>query len=145
MFWSRLAVRPDQLAHWESFSGSHELLSRHCSLAGCARGLGRHQTGSAQQVEAMDVYLAPFIKPQNQETGVAIRGERNKAVLTRSRVQPLLLCHCGYEWRGDWEGFRPPAGWLLSSFFTVLAEPGFESIPLVPSGATRTVSILSIR
>lgn len=31
----------------KSFSGSHELLSRGCSLSGCTGGLGRHQTGSS--------------------------------------------------------------------------------------------------
>lgn len=64
----RLAVQGDQLACRESFSESRELLSHNCSLAGCTRGLGRHQTGSARQVEAMDVYLVPFIKPPPPKT-----------------------------------------------------------------------------
>lgn len=68
MFCCWLAVLADQLAYSESFSESRELLSCHCSLAGCRRGLGRHQTGNTQQVEAMDVYLMPFIKlPKSRE------------------------------------------------------------------------------
>lgn len=70
MFCSWLPVQADQLANWESFWESRELLSHHCSLAGCTRGLGRHQTGNTQQVEAMDVYLAPFIKAQKPDREV---------------------------------------------------------------------------
>lgn len=84
-----LAVQTDQLANWESFSRSRELLSHHCSLAGCTRGLGRHQTGSPKQVEAMDVYLKPFIMPKNQTE--------------KSRPD-------------SWNKAVPPIGWLPSSF-----------------------------
>lgn len=128
MLWSWLAVQADQLANWESFSGSRELLSRHCSLAGCTRGLRRHQTGRAQQVEAMDVYLAPFINPKNQ-TQKSGPNQWNKAL-------SCMLSLGGPSWvRSGLDGTRlggspPPTGWLPSSFLTVLKELGSMLIPL---------------
>lgn len=99
-----LAVQTDQLANWESFSRSRELLSHHCSLAGCTRGLGRHQTGSPKQVEAMDVYLKPFIMPKNQ-TEKSGPDSWNKAVPTWSELDGTRQ-----------GGSPPPIGWLPSSF-----------------------------
>lgn len=135
MFCSWLAVQADQLASWESFSRSRELLSRHCSLVGCTRGLGRHQTGNAQQVEAMDVYLAPFIKTQkpdrevrtqpvetrlpNMKLHAAIGRAINGPSRVRSRLDGNLL-----------GGFQPPTDWLLLSFLIVFKEPGLKLIPL---------------
>lgn len=65
-------------ATWDSFSGSRELLSCRCSLTGCTRRLGRQQTGNTQQVDAMAVYLSPFIRPRDQ-TGQPGPGQRQRA------------------------------------------------------------------
>lgn len=129
MLWSWLAVQADQLANWESFSGSRELLSRHCSLAGCTRGLRRHQTGRTQQVEAMDVYLAPFIKPKNQ-TQKSGPNQWNKALSCMLSLGGRHELDLGWM-VPDWEGLHHPlAGWLPSSFLTVLKELGSMLIPL---------------
>lgn len=134
MFCCWLAVQHDQLANWESFSESRELLSHHCSLAGCTRGLGRHQTGNSQQVEAMDVYLAPFIKPQKPDREI-----RTQIV---KQGCPNLELHAATTGRQshhgldlgltvpDWGWSPPPNARLHSSFLTVFKESGFELILL---------------
>lgn len=121
MFCSWLAVQADQLANWESFSGSRELLSRHCSLAGCTRGLGRHQTGSAQQVEAMDVYLAPFIKPKKPDGEVGARPVKQGYPNLELRITTggPSMGHRGLDlgWMvPDWVGLHHPLAGSLHPF-----------------------------
>lgn len=132
MFSSWLSVWIERLASWDSFSGSRELLSRHCSLAGCTRGLGRHQTGNAQQVEAMAVYLTPFIRPKNQteQQGPQHRHKAFPGWTHTSGRQPQKGPLIGHRWVRSGlvgtplGGSPPPAGWLHSSFLTVPKEPG---------------------
>lgn len=135
MFCSWLAVQADQLASRESFSRSRELLSRHCSLAGCTRGLGRHQTGNTQQVEAMDVYLAPFIKHQKPDREVGTRPVKQGCpdmelhVASGGAINGPSRVRSGLD-GNRLGGFQQPTGWLLLSFLTVLKEPGLQLIPL---------------
>lgn len=131
-----LAVQGDQLVKWESFSRSRELLSLHCSLAGC--GL-EEDLGDTKQ-EALNKWkLWMFIL--GHSSGSKTR-QKSQDPARETRLPRLRVAcrHWGavsvpsWHW-SELDGIRqggppPPIGWLPSSFLTVLMEPGSGLIPL---------------